>query len=345
MGRAIDRSPNNGVWLNRQAGWLGRLGKFQRALELNREAVKRDPLSWNALNGLVAWSLFLGHRNEVDPIVTRETAVNEVQGRGISTLVFSFDGDRAAAVREYLRIYDLLTAQSGGVGFGWRNSVCLQFARLGLRDEVLSQIPALNAHQMLGEYAEALPALREEYRESGNWRFLLANALYGTGRFDEAAEQYRRLFATSDPYPDAASLLQAADAARRSGALQEAAAYRDRAAQLIDSAESAGADMRAISRERAMLFAFDGHAEEAARSLIVALDNWNAWVWSYQPTLWNPLLAPLMDRADFKAAQRSNSLVIEKQRAQVIEMLCGPSPVSKSYKPAPATCAKRNSRA
>ena len=32
--------------------------------------------------------------------------------------------------------------------------------------------------------------------------------------------------------------------------------------------------------------------------------------------------------------------VLDRQRAEVLEMLCGPNPVSKKYKPAPATCAQ-----
>jgi hypothetical protein len=88
-----------------------------------------------------------------------------------------------------------------------------------------------------------------------------------------------------------------------------------------------------------MVSAYDGHTEEAVKSLMLALDNWNAWIWPYQPTISNPLLAPLMEREDFRRALRANQAVIDKQRTEVVEMLCGANPVSKTYRPARATCA------
>lgn len=339
--RALAVNPNNGDLLSQRTSLLWYMGRYKRALEASYEAVKRDPVSWSALNNHAIRLLLSDRRAEVEPIVQRETALNEVQGRGIQTIVVSYDGNRPEAVRQVLTIYDLLVGQSGDVGFGWRGAVAIKFAALGLRDEVFNVVDGYRAHYFMGEYTNALPELRRIYRERESLKRMLAESLYGAGHFDEALALYRELFAT-DRYPDTDSLLRAADAARRSGAPDEAAGYRDQASRVLDAAVKAGISPRAIAFSQAMLHAYDGRDDAAADALIRSLDTWHTWAWPYHPFQYRiPLVVHLTERQDVQAALRKHQGTIERQRAEVIEMLCGEQPVSKHYRPAPSTCALR----
>ena len=280
-----------------------------------------------------------GRRAEVDPLVERFMAINEVQARGIRTIVASHDGDRPEAVRQYLTIFDLLTAQDGSVALPWRHALALQFARLGMRAEVFNLVPPMYAHYLMGEYEQAIPELRSNYRESGSRGGSLANALYGAGQFCESAALYRELL-SSDRYPRAGSLVRAADALRRCGDGSLSRQYGDRAAELLQRAAAAGVLARVTALDQAMLHAYDQENEKAAASIIVAMDTWNTWGWGYDPQIRNPLTVDLFQRPDVQAALRRNEAVIAQQRTQVLEILCGPHPVSKTYKPASETCAK-----
>lgn len=55
-----------------------------------------------------------------------------------------------------------------------------------------------------------------------------------------------------------------------------------------------------------------------------------------------PLVSTLTKRPEYQEAMKKKRAVLDRQRAEVPEMLCGPDPVSKTYKPAPETCAKRH---
>ena len=337
--RALAQMPNNGSWLIARSGLLWALGRFDQALSASYEAVKRDPLSRPALNNHVIYLLIFGRRAEVDPIVERYMAINEVQARGIRTIVASYDGDRPEAVRQYLIAFDLLTAQDGSVAQGWRRSIAEQFARLGMRTEVFNLVPPMDAHYLMGEYEQAIPDLRSSYRETDIRRDWLANALYGAGQFCESAALYKE-FLSSDRYPDADMLLRAGDALRRCGDVATSRQYRDRAADLLHRAAAAGVLARVTAFSQAMLHAYDQEDERAAASIIVAMDAWNTFDWPYDVQLRNPLTDDLFQRPDVQAALRKNNAVIAQQRTQVLEMLCGPHPVAKTYKPAPETCAK-----
>jgi len=86
-----------------------------------------------------------------------------------------------------------------------------------------------------------------------------------------------------------------------------------------------------------MLYAYDGRDDEAVQKLIATLPYQNYW----RAAEAIPLLSPLTKRPEYQAAMKKERAVLDRQRAEVLEMLCGPNPVSKTYKPAPATCAKR----
>ena len=346
--KALAASPNDGDLLSIRAGLLHRMHKFDRALEASFEAAKRDPVSWPVLNALALRLLLYDRRSDVDAVVQRMISLNEVQGRGILTVVASYDGDRAEAVRQILTVYDLLVAQSGDVGFGWRGAVAIKFAGLGLRDETFNVVDAWLAHLYWGEYSKAIPALEALNRGADSYRgyygLVLADALYGATRYEEALAAYRAYFAV-DKFPNVDALLMAADAARRSGAIDLAGGYRSRAGTILESALAAGVSPRALAFSQAMLHAYDGRDDEAAAWLVRSLDTWHTFMWPYHPLQHRlPLVARLTERQAFQEALRKRQVVIDRQRAAVIEMLCGQDRVSRHYKPAPATCVQSPSR-
>jgi hypothetical protein len=133
-----------------------------------------------------------------------------------------------------------------------------------------------------------------------------------------------------------ATLLLIADAARRTGHEADAKIYRDIADRMISGKARAGYQNLF---QQAMLYAYNGRDDEAVQKLIATIPYQNYW----RAAAAIPLVSPLTKRPEYQEALKKERAVLDRQRAEVLEMLCGPNPVSKTYKPAPATCAKRNS--
>jgi hypothetical protein len=51
------------------------------------------------------------------------------------------------------------------------------------------------------------------------------------------------------------------------------------------------------------------------------------------------VVGDLTQRPDYLAAVEKRKVELAGQRREILRMLCGPDPVSKKYKPLPATCA------
>jgi hypothetical protein len=95
----------------------------------------------------------------------------------------------------------------------------------------------------------------------------------------------------------------------------------------------------------AMVRAYDGRDDDATRHLVAAIEKGQAGrlgeAWQDAPH--RPILAHLVARPEVQEAIRRRQAALDVQRAEVLEMLCGPNPVSKNYRPAPETCAKARS--
>jgi hypothetical protein len=72
------------------------------------------------------------------------------------------------------------------------------------------------------------------------------------------------------------------------------------------------------------------------QKLIATIPYQNYW----QAAAAIPLLSPLTKRPEYQESMKQERAVLDRQRAEVLEMLCGPNPVSKTYKPSPVTCAR-----
>jgi len=222
-----------------------------------------------------------------------------------------------------------------------------QLASLGLREEVfrsLAESP-VRAYLLMGEYREVLSLLRMASGQgapSNNLR--LAETFYYLGMFADAAGVYAEIY----PQPltvtfvatDDFLLVHAADAARRMGAVQEAAAYRDADDRLLTSLANAGVAIQGdLAYHRALLDAYDGRQDEAASNLIIAIAVSDYW----RQAASDPLLTEILMRADVQAALQAQTLVVDRQRNEVLRMLCGPDPASPNFRPAPGTCERLES--
>jgi tetratricopeptide (TPR) repeat protein len=213
---------------------------------------------------------------------------------------------------------------------------------LGLRDEVARVADDWAVHLEFGEFDQALPLVQQAFlKDTTIFRYPLAHALYQVGRYQEAAALYAEIWKEDPPAgwdETAANLVASANAARSAGFASDAQAYRDRALKLVASLDRAGVVNLGIrAYGRAMLHAYDGHEDEAAKQLIRAMQtHTSVWRWAQ----WEVLLAKVVKRQDVQAAIREQQAIVERQRVKALEMLCGPDPVSKTYKPEPGTCSQ-----
>ena len=86
---------------------------------------------------------------------------------------------------------------------------------------------------------------------------------------------------------------------------------------------------------RAMYEAYKGREDVAFRELVAAVPQ---DVWLEAPHM--ALLKDFTDAPEYLAAVEVRQAEIARQSARVLEMLCGPEPVSRKYKPLPETCAQ-----
>jgi tetratricopeptide (TPR) repeat protein len=192
---------------------------------------------------------------------------------------------------------------------------------------------------MFGEYAQALPLVRKAYEEGAAIPLDLAEACFVNDRNEEAIElleEQLRVFPSLGDEWEGVWFMSAAHAARESGQADVAKRYRDRAAAGLTALKSAGYVTyggRALGWT--LLHAFDGDEAGAAENAVVAIET-DPFMWRMLPRL--PELAAVSARPDVQAAIRAQEAMVARQRVEVLRMLCGPDPVSKTYQPAPGTC-------
>jgi hypothetical protein len=111
---------------------------------------------------------------------------------------------------------------------------------------------------------------------------------------------------------------------------------RDLAEQRIQGKVRAASPFEPANHlERAMLAAFDGHDAEAAEFLARRVRA----RWEWRLALSMPLFDTVRRRAEFQSAVREQQAVLERQRKEVLAILCGGNPLPEAYRPQPGTCA------
>ena len=338
--RSLVANPSSGQVLTWRNQTLNTLGQFERLLPATSEAIKRDPVSLDALDFRIRTLLGFGRRAEVGPLVDRVRSLDEGRGqRWFARIAESYDGDYPAAIR-----YCVAAAQaneSAGRGCGFET-----FAALGLRHEVFANAGNEAAgHIMLGEVEDAVRLAREAYDSDPawwEWDLVLWYWVLGDYRSSwEFLQRAQRSDARGTGYTgwnrSPALLLATADTARRLGHAERAVELRARAEERVEAQVSAAAPFESDNfLERAMLAAYDGQDAEAAALLAKGMRaGWNG-----RFALSMPLFENVRKRDDFQATMAELRTTRDRQRAEVLKILCGSGPLPAGFRPQPQTCAE-----
>jgi TolB-like protein/Flp pilus assembly protein TadD len=335
LDRALAINPNDTEAHSWRRFGLEALGRFEAALQATGDAVRSDPLSRLALANYIEKLDQFGREAELGPALERLRALDEGWWLEALGSIEANRGDRVAAVRHLLP-----ALQQGRETAG--QGMAFILAELGLRQEALRMAKeGLQVYLALGDHPRALEVAQAAHRKTPDDAFTHAGmflALYGAGRFAEAAEHAAQLDrAVHGMGTGPGFLLLMADAARSSSRGAEAASYRARADQLILRMQRDGVAQRFSAFERCGLAAYDGRDDEA----VALLEGLVSATTVGRTDLQVPLFARLRGRPDFQALQKRLDAALANQRRQVVELLCGPQRLSATWQPAPETCAGR----
>jgi TolB-like protein len=351
--RSLALWPNSGEVLTWKRYSLIALGRYEEELSVMREAAKRDPLNFIPVANYAETLYRMGRTSEATAVIGRLRALHPAAAQNMAVYGEMVAGDRAQGVR--LALDDSVSHRPDDATYrGSRFHLATLLGSLDLRDEVFGAEFFTEAFRLFGwwrghmafyECREALALmLKEEGSKAGLWEYVLPIAC--ARDYKDFAELMSYAWdprthwysdpgrQTDDEFDLDANLLLVADTLRRTGREADAKPWRDTAERMISGKVRAG---YRIPFEQAMLYAYDGRDDEAVQKLIATLPYQNYW----RAAEAIPLLSPLTKRPEYQAAMKKERAVLDRQRAEVLEMLCGPNPVSKTYKPAPATCAKR----
>ena len=332
--RSLALNPNNAEVHNWRRFALEALGRYEQVLPASADAVRSDPLSKLALIAYIETMGRFGREGETGPAVDRLRTLDERWGLWAEGVLFNLRGERAEAVRH------LLPALQRGRD-NVAQELALTLADLGLREEAL-RVPGgerLRIYLSLGDFPRTLELARVAAREAPDDPLAQLDqfdALYVSGRLAEAAPlaaQVFQVFHATRLNPHV--LLLMADAARAAGRATEAASYRELASQRLERLQRAGGVPRRLDFDRALLAAYDGRDDEA-----VALLSGVPPPYDFpRVDLELPIFSRLFRRPDYQAILKRLNATRAVQRAQVMEMLCGPQRISPTWQPAPETCA------
>jgi hypothetical protein len=132
-----------------------------------------------------------------------------------------------------------------------------------------------------------------------------------------------------------ARLLMAADAARQRGKEEKASRYVRWMEKEFDAASKDG--IIAEHYLLAMYHAYEGRWEQAAPELLASVTQEDFW---FQAP-YMAMLGDLPQRPEYLEAVKIRKAELAEQRLLVLQLLCGPNPVSKKYVPLPETCAQK----
>jgi TolB-like protein len=333
-------NPSNGEVHRRRLRLLGPLGRENEMADALDEMLKHDPQNWLVLASYARSARWYGRLDEMLPVVQR---LHAMTGAGHLSLAeyHSLAGNLDEATRYYLETLERNP--------GWLTDEDWQevpdgffrvLAMLGLREEaLLVQLPDdLETHVLLGGLDAGLSFAREQYRKNPDSRRAVA-ALLGMISLDSDEEGADLALALWQMYGEDETqirwmtLLNMAFFAQATGMEDLAnrwsvAAHRGREAWL-----QRGYRLPGIHIGAAVLADFDGRQEEAIDEITAAIDE------GYRARVWLDEENWTVGGPRFDAQRKRLDDILAEQRAEVVEMLCGPEPVSSTWEPAPETCA------
>jgi TolB-like protein len=344
--RSLAGDPAQAGVVMRRARLLQELGRNASAFAATEEALKRDPLSVEALWTRIRMLDARSRRAESTPLIERLTAIDPARGHLLQSRRAFENGDAVAGVRHLLLRLDA----EDNVNPGAIGELAFALGRIGWRDEAfnaakLSPDADLReyAYWGIGEYRRAAEAIRPAVTKE-QWAYAcdLGHALYLVPDIRQAQSAFTTCWEHGTPMLGVGGmrLLMAADVERRLGNDAQARRYFSWLDEQLQRAiadgyllpEGQGPD----ATLHAMYYAYGGRDDQALKQLvqIVTIDPFSA-----ADLRRYPMFAELVKHPEFRTAEAQGRPRMERQRQEVRRMLCGPNPVSKRYKPLPQTCA------
>jgi tetratricopeptide (TPR) repeat protein len=341
--RSLAVNPSNGelyLWRSRSLGQLGREEARIAGLE---EAMRYDPHNFLVLISYIRSMKWYGRIDDTLPVIRRMQVMKPATGELFLAEYYTFKGDLAQAVRQYLKVVEMTPDVVTGPYDDDPNAFYRVLARLGLLEEALKIAPDEDS---ISFYLPAddeldLAHAREDYSENPESRSAVTNLLWTLVDMDRAAEgadlamTLWRLSGEDETgfYPEA--LIYMALAARAAGMDEWADRWGDAAHRVHEASLRDGWQHPWIHLKTAVIAAYDGRQEDAVEALTAAIDG------GFRTRPWLEILPlrGLDGYRPFEAQRQRLDDILAGQRAEVVEMLCGPDPVSSTWEPAPETCA------
>ena len=337
--RSLAINPSNGEVHGRRLRLLRPLGRENEMADALDEMLKHDPQNWIVLAWYARHARWYGRLDEMLPVVQRLHAMTGTGHLGLAEY-HSLAGNLDDATRYYLETLERNP--------GWLTDEDWQevpdgffrvLAKLGLREEaLLVQLPDdVGAHVLLGGLDAGLSFAREQYRKNPDSRRAV-EAMLGmiSSDSDEGADlalALWQMYGEDETQIRWMTLLNMAWMAQAAGMEDLANRWGVAARRGYEARLQRGYRYPGIHIGAAALADYDGRQEDAIDEITAAIDE------GYRARVWLDEENWTVGGPRFDAQRKRLDDILAEQRAEVVEMLCGPDPVSATWEPAPETCA------
>ncbi len=340
--KALELNPSSTDAMNWLNAGLWDLGRFKEAYAVVEQMMDKDPLSILSRNKYRLMLAATGRLDESRQLCDQLIADDYNMGRAEhARRSLWYEGDIDEGLKWAFR--------AGVPVYVW-----VAFALVGEYDEARRFLHGYDYWIDIaqGHWDRALEITLENLeREPDNMEYVVnaAAALYGSGRVEEAAPLYERLYM---PTPDAPMTFDAA----RSGPLQEpipvirlmrlahgrrmsgdetgaraAAEFAKRGHEIL--LEAGHKNQNRFAAE-AMFAAFEGRSADA----IAALKQAIRWGMRVRAGLDDPIFDTVRDEPGFADLIKELDAIIEAEHAEVLQLVCFNNPVPQHWRPLPDTC-------
>ena len=334
--RSLALNPSNGAVRNWKRMALAGTGRFEEMLGVSYDSVRYDPLSKIALynHGLVLQSF--GKTDEARATLERLVSLDEAYGNSALGIFYSRQGELESAVSHQ---YAALEATPDRVSN--RRNLAETLIDLQLFDEALKVDEKTRFYVAIGraDFPLAVDIAERNLARSPRSITFLQELLYARylARDSAAAASADELWTATDENPyrvGIQALAVMSEVTRAGGDRQAADGYLDSARALLAKMDSLTGENAYAIEARAHLAAVEGRHDDAIAAIAEAIDAGMRG----QPVFYLPVFDELQDDPAFIAQRERLAEIVARQRAAVLEMLCGPEPIVSSWEPAPETC-------
>ncbi len=340
--RSLELNPSSTDAMNWLNAALWDLGRFKEAYAVVEQMMDKDPLSILSRNKYRLMLATTGRLDEsrrlADQLIADGYDMGKVEHARRSLW---FEGD----IDEGLK----WAFKAGVPVYVW-----VAFAMVGEYDEARRFLHGYDYWVDIaeGNWERALEITLENLqREPDNMEYVVyaAAALYGSGRIEEAAELYERLYMPTPDAPmtfDAAKsgplqepipvirLMRLAQGRRMSGDETGARAAAEFARRGHEILLDAGHRNQNRFTAEAMLAAFEGRKADA----IAALQSAIQYGLRVPAGLDDPIFDVIRDEPGFADLEKELDAIIAAEHAEVLQLVCFNNPVPDHWRPLPETC-------